>query len=212
MTSHAHLSWFQAMLNNPRLVRQLKEVTLVITDVDGSLTDGTVHYDANGEADRMYSPQDGFGLRMAMDNGIKVAFLSGNAGSSIISRARKLRIPEALIILGAHDKRVAVKSLQTVAGASSHQTLIFGDDYLDAAVKEYDPGVVFAMPANGIFYLHSLADCVLPSAAGAGSALRLMLDLILYAQGKHFAQHLIRKALETSHEKKLTPSPLIDGE
>ncbi len=51
--SFTHLHWFKEMLGNKELVDRLKKITLVITDVDGSLTDGTVHYDATGEADRI---------------------------------------------------------------------------------------------------------------------------------------------------------------
>lgn len=201
MSYITHLHWFKTMLNNKDLIARLKNITLVVTDVDGSLTDGTVHFNADGEGDRMYSPQDGYAMRIAIDSGIKVAFLSGNAGASITSRAKKLRIPDELIILGASDKRAAVKKLQSITGAHSEQTLMFGDDCLDAAVKEADPAIFFAMPNNSVFYLKPIADCVTPSNAGAGSALRLMLDLVLYVQEKHIAQHLIRKALETNYEK-----------
>lgn len=203
MLSNNHLHWFKAMLGNQELIARLKNISFVITDVDGSLTDGTVHYNADGEGDRMYAPQDGYAIRMAIDNGIKIALLSGNAGASISSRARKLRIPDNLVTLGSHDKRAAVKNLQAVAGVKSEQTLVFGDDYLDAAVKETDPIITFVMPSNGIFYLQPIADCVVPTPAGKGAALRMILDLMLYVQGKHLAQHLIAKALEPRHEKEL---------
>ncbi len=206
MSYITHLNWFKSTLSNKALVERLKNISFVITDVDGSLTDGTVHFDADGEGDRMYSPQDGYAIRLAIESNIQVAFLSGNAGASIVSRARKLRIPDELIVLGAKDKRVSVQKLQSITGFTSKQTLVFGDDCLDAAVKEADSDIFFAMPSNGIFYLQPIADCVSPANAGAGSALRHILDLILYVQGKHIAQHLIQKALETSYEKKGTDS------
>lgn len=204
MSQHPHLLWFKVMLSNKYFVERLKNVSLVITDVDGSLTDGTVHFDHTGEANREYSPQDGYAIRMAMENGIKVAFLSGNAGASIASRARKLKVPENMIVLGSHDKRSAVKQLQTLSGVTNMQTLIFGDDYLDAAVKESEPDILFAMPNNGIFYLQPLADCVTPAKAGPESALRLLLDLLLFVQNKHTAQHFIHQALDLADEKNNT--------
>lgn len=194
----SHLVWFKTMLANQTLVAKLLKITLIITDIDGSLTDGTVHYDALGEADRMYSPQDGYGIRMAIEQGIQVAFLSGNAGASINSRAKKLQIPDNLIILGSKDKTVAVKKLQETTGASSEQTLVFGDDVLDALVKHLDPKVCLAMPLNSIFYLQQLADCVTPNSAGRDGAFRLLVDLVLYIQGKHQTQELITQALEKS--------------
>ncbi len=188
-------SWFKSMLSNTDLIARLKKITLIVTDIDGSLTDGTVLYDSNGEADRLYSPQDGYVIRMALENEIQVAFLSGNAGASIVSRAKKLGIDPDLTLLGSKDKRVSVATLRSRADATSEQTLVFGDDYLDAAVKEADPAVVFAMPNNGVFYLKHTADCVVPVNAGRDGALRLLLDLILYVQGKHIAQRFIDQAL-----------------
>ncbi|MBM3887194.1 3-deoxy-D-manno-octulosonate 8-phosphate phosphatase [Candidatus Dependentiae bacterium] len=189
------LEWFKTILNNKKLVTHLKEIKLIVADVDGSLTDGTVHYNDHGEADRAYSPQDGFAMRMAMEQGIQVAVLSGNAGASITSRAKKLKVADELTILGSLDKTSAIASLQQKTNILPEHTLLFGDDYLDAEVKIKMPKIFFAMPNNGIFYLQPLADCVTPLNAGPESALRLLLDLILYIQGKHFAQDLITSVL-----------------
>ena len=49
---------------------------MVITDVDGVLTDGLLHYDANGEAIKSFHVRDGLGVKMLMDAGIQVAVLS----------------------------------------------------------------------------------------------------------------------------------------
>jgi 3-deoxy-D-manno-octulosonate 8-phosphate phosphatase (KDO 8-P phosphatase) len=197
----AHVHWFKTMLANQALVDRLRDIKLVVADIDGSLTDGTVHYNAVGEADRMYSPQDGYATRMAMDQGLMVAFLSGNAGASITSRAQKLNIPTNFVILGSKDKRIAVKQLQAQTHTTAAQTLVFGDDYLDAAVKEANAAITLAMPHNALFYLKPLADCVIPLNAGRGSAFRLLLDLVLFIQNKHIAQHLIKQALEAADEK-----------
>lgn len=196
MMHNISANWFKAVLSDEKLIARLKKITLVVTDVDGSLTDGTVHFNSDGEADRMYSPQDGYAMRMAMDNGINVAVLSGNAGASIVSRAKKLKVPDNLIILGSHDKCSAVKELQLLVNATSEQTLIFGDDYLDAAVKLADSAVFFAMPNNSVFYLKHIADSVVPVNAGNENAFRLLLDLVLYVQGKHIAQDLITQAIK----------------
>lgn len=202
MITKTCIDWFNTALNNKSLIEKLKKISFIIADVDGSLTDGSLHYDSDGEADRLYSPQDGFGMRMAIDNGVKIAILSGNAGASILSRTRKLRIPDNFVVLGSHDKRAAVKNLLTLAETTPEQTLMFGDDYLDAAVKEAIPNIVFAMPNNGVFYLKPLADLISPANGGAESAFRYILDLLLFVQEKHYAQHLIQKLLETYDQTK----------
>ena len=48
------------------LQEKLKQVKFVITDVDGVLTDGLLHYDANGEAIKSFHVRDGLGIRMLM--------------------------------------------------------------------------------------------------------------------------------------------------
>lgn len=53
---------------------KLKKIKLVITDVDGVLTDGLLHYDANGEAIKSFHVRDGLGVKMLMDAGIQVAY------------------------------------------------------------------------------------------------------------------------------------------
>lgn len=199
--SHLQIHWFKNILSNSKTINQLKKVSLIVTDIDGSLTDGSVDYNEQGEADRAYSPQDGYAIRMATNKGLKIAFLSGNAGGSIISRAKKLQIPENLVILGSRNKCLAVEQFQSITNIPSEQTLIFGDDIIDAVVKENDPKIFFAMPNNGIFYLKHLADCIIPINAGEQSAFRLLLDLILYVQDKHDTPHLIKQALESCDEK-----------
>ncbi|SPX43173.1 3-deoxy-D-manno-octulosonate 8-phosphate phosphatase [Haemophilus influenzae] len=53
--------------------QKLENIKFVITDVDGVLTDGQLHYDANGEAIKSFHVRDGLGIKMLMDAGIQVA-------------------------------------------------------------------------------------------------------------------------------------------
>lgn len=55
--------------------QKLENIKFVITDVDGVLTDGQLHYDANGEAIKSFHVRDGLGIKMLMDAGIQVAVL-----------------------------------------------------------------------------------------------------------------------------------------
>ena len=49
--------------------QKLENIKFVITDVDGVLTDGQLHYDANGEAIKSFHVRDGLGIKMLMDAG-----------------------------------------------------------------------------------------------------------------------------------------------
>ncbi|HBO39128.1 MAG TPA: 3-deoxy-D-manno-octulosonate 8-phosphate phosphatase, partial [Pasteurellaceae bacterium] len=76
---------------------KLQNIKFVITDVDGVLTDGLLHYDINGEALKSFHVRDGLGIKMLMGNGIQVAVLSGRASPILQKRLDDLGITLALL-------------------------------------------------------------------------------------------------------------------
>ena len=84
---------------------KLQKIKLVITDVDGVLTDGLLHYDVNGEAIKSFHVRDGLGIRMLMEHGIQVAVLSGRSSPILQKRMQDLGIK--LAILGKLEKESA---------------------------------------------------------------------------------------------------------
>ncbi len=184
------VTWFKNATNNPSLMHRLKTISLIIADIDGSLTDGRVECRADGEGTRYFSTQDGYGTKRAMEAGIAIAFVSGKGSGSGLNRARILAIPEKFCVLGSEDKRIAVKQLQLRENISEENTLIFGDDILDAQVKIDQPNSFFVCPNNSPFYIQGLGDLVIPR-DGGHHAFRLLLDLLLYARGQHQLQTTI---------------------
>ena len=65
---------------------------MVVTDVDGVLTDGGISLDESGQVYRKFNVKDGLGLKLLQEIGIKVAFLSGGTGKSIQQRAKQLNV------------------------------------------------------------------------------------------------------------------------
>ncbi len=171
----------------------LQNIKLIITDVDGCLTDANIYLPDGGEPVKGFSVQDGYATKHALDVGLQIAFLSGKNSSATTTRAAKLGIPEQLCAVGICENKIAqVHRMQEFAGASKEETLFFGDDVLDIEVKEAVG--TFACPQNALFYVHHASDLHVPKRGGQG-AFRLLLDLVLYAQQKHFAQSLIDAAL-----------------
>ena len=70
----------------------LIKIKLIICDVDGVLTDGKLTYDTNGGISRNFDVKDGLGIKIIQDLGIKFSIISGGKGSSILSRAKDLKI------------------------------------------------------------------------------------------------------------------------
>lgn len=159
--------------------QQLAQIKLVITDVDGVLTDGQLHYDANGEAIKSFHVRDGLGMKMLMDAGIQVAVLSGR--DSPILRRRIADLGIKLFFLGKLEKESACFDLMKQAGVTAAQTAYIGDDSVDLPAFAVC-GLSFAV-ADSPSYVKSAADYVLDTSGGKG-AFREMSDMILQAQGK----------------------------
>ncbi|WP_439295190.1 KdsC family phosphatase [Lonepinella sp. BR2882] len=161
------------------MLDKLQKIKLVITDIDGVLTDGLLHYDANGEAIKSFHVRDGLGIRMLIEQGIQVAVLSGR--SSPILQKRMVDLGITLSILGKLEKETACFELMRQANVSPEQTAYIGDDSVDLPAFAVC-GLSFAV-ADSADYVKENADYVLTLGGGKG-AFREMSDLILKAQGK----------------------------
>lgn len=193
-------AWFNQCLTNQSLVEKLQKIKLIVTDIDGSLTDGNIAYTDEKELSRRFSILDGFGIAQAQKAGFVVAFISGKKHQSAHVRAEKLKIPEKLCFDGQEAKGDIIAKLQQEYDITDQEVLLFGDDYFDAIVKTKLKNIVFTCPLNAPFYFQTMADLVIPKNAG-NHAFRLLLDLLLYIQKKHFAQELIDASLSpVQHE------------
>ncbi|QIM68379.1 MULTISPECIES: KdsC family phosphatase [Basfia] len=159
--------------------RKLENIKFVITDVDGVLTDGQLHYDANGEAIKSFHVRDGLGVKMLMESGIPVAVLSGR--DSAILRKRIADLGIKLAFLGKLEKESACYELMKEVGVTPEETAYIGDDSVDLPAFNVC-GVAFAV-ADAPDYVKDCADYVLDLRGGKG-AFREMSDMILKAQGK----------------------------
>lgn len=157
----------------------LADVRLVITDVDGVLTDGGLFYDASGECLKRFHVRDGLGIKLLQACGVQVAVLSGR--DSAVLRKRVADLGVALCLFGVKDKAAACHDLMQQAGVQSRQTACIGDDSIDLPAFGAC-GLSFAVP-EAPCYVRQAASQVLQTPGGAG-AFRELADAILQAQGK----------------------------
>lgn len=157
----------------------LADIQLVITDVDGVLTDGGIHYDATGECTKRFHVRDGMGMRLLEENGVRVAVLSGRDSTMLRKRVADLGI--TLHQFGVKDKLTACKQLISEAGVSPEHTVCIGDDCIDLPAFAAC-GMSFAV-ADAPTYVKAAATQTLTTSGGAG-AFRELADAILIAQGK----------------------------
>lgn len=162
----------------------LASIKLVITDVDGVLTDGGIYYDESGECMKRFHVRDGLGMRMLEECGVRVAVLSGRDSPTLHKRMADLKV--SFTMFGVQDKRAACLSLMAEAGVKPEETACIGDDSIDLPAFEVC-GLSFAV-ADAPDYVRIMASHVL-SLRGGDGAFREAVDLILKANGnKHFIQ------------------------
>lgn len=157
----------------------LEQVKLVITDVDGVLTDGGIYYDASGECLKRFHVRDGLGIRLLEESGIRVAVLSGRDSATLRKRVADLGV--TLHQFGVKDKAAACRELMQQAGASMEQTVCIGDDSIDLPAFKAC-GLSYAV-ADAPVYVKSQATHTLLTKGGEG-AFRELADAILTAQDK----------------------------
>jgi 3-deoxy-D-manno-octulosonate 8-phosphate phosphatase (KDO 8-P phosphatase) len=160
------------------LAARLARVKLLVCDVDGVLTDGTVLL-GEGKEYKAFNIQDGLGMLMLKRNGVPVAWVSNRPSQVTAQRAEELKIDFLFQEKG--NKVEAVELILKQAGASWDEVCYVGDDVVDlGALKR--AGVAVAV-ANAIPEAKAMADYVTKVPGGQG-AVREVVVLILKAQKK----------------------------
>jgi 3-deoxy-D-manno-octulosonate 8-phosphate phosphatase (KDO 8-P phosphatase) len=162
-----------------RCLARLRQLRLLVLDVDGVLTDGGLWTTESGEVIKRFDVRDGLGIRLLQRAGLEVALLSGGKSGATEQRARYLGI--AHVLTGVKDKPAALADLQHLLGVKPTQSAFVGDDLNDLAVR---PVVdLLICPADAVEPLRRQADWVLDRRGGDG-AVRRLAEAILRARGE----------------------------
>ena len=156
----------------------LRDLQLLVLDVDGVLTDGGLWLDPHGQLLKRFDVRDGLGLRLLQQAGIQLAFISGGRGGATEARANQLGIEYCLF--GIKDKPSALSQLQRDVGVRPTNTAFVGDDFNDLAVRHLVRLLI--APADGCKPLRLQSDAVLQHEGGRG-AVRELAERILKQRG-----------------------------
>ena len=160
-------------------MKDLSRIRLLISDVDGVLTDGRLIFDAAGVESKEFHVRDGAGLKYWIRAGHRAALLTGRESTVVARRAAELGID--LVEQGATDKLPALGRLLAAAGCAAAETAYLGDDLPDLPVLR---AVGFAVAvADATEEVRAAADYV-TAARGGWGAVREVVELILKAQGR----------------------------
>ena len=171
--------WRQAL---PRAA----QVQLLLLDVDGVLTDGTIIYIPGGGESKGFNTQDGFGLRMLREAGVEVGLITARQSEAVTRRATDLGLK--YVYQGAGRKNEVYEIILRETGLRPPQTAYMGDDWLDLPLLAR-VGLAVA-PANAVAEVRQRVHYVTSSSGGRG-AVRELCELILEARGELAA--LLRK-------------------
>jgi 3-deoxy-D-manno-octulosonate 8-phosphate phosphatase (KDO 8-P phosphatase) len=158
---------------------KVPDIQLIVFDVDGVLTDGSLIYDNTGNELKRFNIRDGFGIRAARFSGIPVGVLTARSSAVVARRAEELKIDH--YFHGCKDKAAGIEAIAARARVALEQTAFMGDDILDLpALKKV--GYPMAVADAAIEVLEA-AKFVSESDGGRGAA-REAVEHILRAQGK----------------------------
>jgi len=161
-----------------QLRQRAAAVRLCCFDVDGTLTDGRLWFNGDGEELKAFHVHDGQGLRLLEDHGIAVALITARDSAAARARASDLRL--SYVFTGVKDKRACLRTLCEKLGVERAEVAYLGDDLPDLAAFEY--AGLFAATANAHAWVRERAQFVTGKNGGEGAA-RELCDLILESRG-----------------------------
>jgi 3-deoxy-D-manno-octulosonate 8-phosphate phosphatase (KDO 8-P phosphatase) len=158
---------------------RLKNIKLLLLDVDGVMTDGRIVYDANGVETKFFNVKDGHGIKMVQRAGIEVGIISGRESQVVTHRAAELGI--SLVYQKALDKLSPYLEILASRGLKDEEVAFMGDDIIDIPVMRR---VGFAAaPLDALDYVVERAHFVATNRGGWG-AVREVCDLIIKGTGQ----------------------------
>lgn len=165
-------------LSAKKLRQALKKIKLLLMDVDGTLTDGSITMLEGGARTARFSVRDGYGLMLLRHHGIRLGFITGSNHWYVDERAKSLKID--YVVKNTLQKVAAYRQIQTAAGVRDEEVAYIGDDYPDAELFPYI-GVAIAV-ADAMDSVKTRAHAVTLQKGGQG-AVREVVEWIREAQG-----------------------------
>lgn len=108
------------------------QIELIIFDVDGVLTDGSININDDGSETKRFSVRDGYAFRLWLNAGLKIAIITGRSGKALTHRLYSLGIDESMVIQGSTDKAEALYVVMHRTGIVDASKIAYmGDDWPD---------------------------------------------------------------------------------
>lgn len=165
---------------------RLKQIQLVLLDVDGVLTSGEIIYSDSGEQIKIFNVKDGLGIRLLKEAGIKVGIITGRRCDALRHRCDNLGID--LLFDGIWDKIKVLGEIRKKTGVPNENMAFVGDDLADLAIMKNVGLAVAVADAHELIQEQAHMTTLAPGGKGA---VREVSEAILKAQS--LWDSLIRK-------------------
>jgi 3-deoxy-D-manno-octulosonate 8-phosphate phosphatase (KDO 8-P phosphatase) len=167
--------------NAPATVLQkARSIKLLISDIDGVMTDGRLFFLGDGTEFKSFHARDGYGLKLLQRSGVETAVISGRNSTAVSLRMESLGIHH--VYQGFENKREPFEALLQQLALTPEQVAFIGDDILDLPILSR-VGLPIAV-ADAHLAIHAFVDWITPHRGGDG-AVRDVCDLIMFAQGTY---------------------------
>lgn len=156
-----------------------KEIQLLLLDVDGVLTDGSITYGNSGTELKAFNIKDGFGIRLLREAGVEVGIITARRSEAVERRAQDLKL--AHLYQGVGNKIEAFAEILAAQKLTPQQVAYMGDDWLDLPLLSR-VGLAVTV-ADGVAEVKAVAHYVTKQNGGRG-AVRELCELIIEAKEK----------------------------
>ncbi|KEY90873.1 3-deoxy-D-manno-octulosonate 8-phosphate phosphatase [Candidatus Photodesmus blepharus] len=160
-----------------KMIEIAKKIELLICDVDGVFSDGLIYIGNNGEELKTFHTRDGYGIRLLINAGIKIAVITARQSQIVENRMKTLGI--TLVYQGQNNKIKAYQKICKKLNVSPENVGYIGDDLTDFPVMEQVALRVCVADGHPLLAKH--ANYVTKIKGGHG-AIREVCDLILHAR------------------------------
>jgi 3-deoxy-D-manno-octulosonate 8-phosphate phosphatase (KDO 8-P phosphatase) len=164
-------------------LERARDIRLVVFDVDGVMTDGSLYLCDDGQEFKAFNTQDGLGMKLLKASGVGTAIITGRTSNVVIRRAESTGVEH--YFQGVEDKLEAFERLAQELGLEHAQCAFMGDDVVDLPPMRRCGLAVTVPAAPPLVKAH--AHYVTAREGGRG-AVRELVELIMQAQGTFDAQ------------------------
>lgn len=162
------------------VIARAQKIKMIIFDVDGVLTDGSLFIGDDSQEYKAFNSKDGHGMKMLMRNGVDIGIITGRTSKVVEHRVGDLGIKH--VYQGCHDKLPVYEKFISDINLSPEETAFVGDDVVDLPIM-LKAGLAITVN-DGHHLVKNYAHWTTPASGGRGAA-REICEMIMHAQNNY---------------------------